>query len=235
MNDKVNALVLKINDYKENDLIMECISSDRSFLSLVGKGSKKVNGKNHFYNLCLYEFIIDYKDNKTMFTIHNSKLIKNYYDDNDLKLTAFKNILVELTLKSKGLYEIDMFDNLLFVFNNINKDNMFLLGSLYLSYILKVSGLSPVVDKCVICGNSKVVSISNTLGGFVCAKHSNNYSFNVNTLKKFRLINKAEFINYDAIKDIEYCFEDFNILISFYMHNADISLKSFKMYKELFY
>ena len=76
MNDKINALVLKINDYKENDLIMECISSDRSFLSLVGKGSKKVSGKTHFYNLCLYEFIIDYKDNKTMFTVHIVNLLK---------------------------------------------------------------------------------------------------------------------------------------------------------------
>ncbi len=235
MNDKINALVLKINDYKENDLILECISSDKAFLSLVGKGSKKVSGKNHFYNLCLYEFIIDYKDNKTMFTIRSSKLIKNFYDDNDLKLTVFKNILVELTLKSKELYELDMYNNLLFVFNNINKDNMYLLGCLYLSYILKINGLAPVVDKCVVCGEKRVVSIDNKLGGFVCAKHLSVNCLNVDTLKKFRLINKAEFINYDAIKDIEYCFEDFNILINFYMHNADTNLKSFKMYKELFY
>lgn len=232
MNDKIEALVLKINDYKENDLIMECITPDRSFLSLVGKGSKKVNGKNHFYNLCLYEFIVDYKDNKTMFTIHNSKLIKNYYSDN-LKMTAYKNILVELTLKSKELYTSEMYNNLLFTFDNMQESNMYLLGSLYLSYILKINGITPIVDKCVVCGNKRVVSISNKLGGFVCLEHSND-RLNVNELKKFRLINKAVFNNYDSIKDIEYNFNDFSLLINFFMHNSDTNLKSFKLYKELF-
>ncbi len=233
MNDRIKALVLKINDYKENDLILECISSDRSFLSLVGKGSKKITSKNHFYNFCLYEFIVDYKDNKTMFTIHNSKLLKNYYND-DLKLTAFKNILVELTFKSKELYEVSMYENLLFILEHINTKNMYLLGSLYLSYILKINGISPVVDKCVVCGNTKIVAVSNELGGFVCEKHANNL-LNIEMLKKFRLINKAEFKNYDAIKNIEFSFEDFLLLINFYTHNSDTNLRSFKMYKELFY
>lgn len=232
MNDKIKALVLKINDYKENDLIMECITSDRSFLSLVGKGSKKVNGKNHFYNLCLYEFIIDYKENKTMFTARNSKFLKSYYDD-DLKMTAFKNVLVELTLKSKELYGLDMYSNLLFVFDNIQSNNMYLLGCLYLSYILKINGISPEVDKCVVCANKKVVSISNEFGGFVCVSHSNN-NLDVDKLKKFRLINKAEFRYYDSIKNINFDFDDFSLLVNFYMHNSDTNLKSFKMYKELF-
>ena len=56
----------------------------------------------------------------------------------------------------------------------------------------------------------------------------------VDTLKKFRLINKASFENYDVIKDIEFSFDDFKLLVEFYEMNSEINLKSFKIYKELF-
>lgn len=45
MNDKVNGLILRISDYKENDLLLDVITSDKSFLSLVAKGTKKLSGK----------------------------------------------------------------------------------------------------------------------------------------------------------------------------------------------
>ena len=117
MNDKIKALVLSINDYKENDSLLQVISEDKGFLSLVVKGSKKINSKQHFSTLCLYEFIIDYKDNKTIYTVHNGKLLSSYYEDKDLKLLSFKNILIELTLKSKELYEQLMYININKYFN----------------------------------------------------------------------------------------------------------------------
>ena len=235
MNDKVEGLVLKINDYKENDLILEVITKDRGFLSLVAKGAKKISAKKHYYNLCIYEFIIDYKETKTIFSIFNSSLIKSFYDDNNLKLCSFENILIEITYKSKELYDFELYNNLLFVLEKINEKNMYLLGSLLISYFLKIYGLSPVVDGCTICGNKKVVGISINSGGFVCAKHLNNLkNLDVFVLKKFRLINKASFENYEAIKDIEYDFYDFELMIDFFVENADLNLKSLKMYERLF-
>ena len=235
MNDKVEALILKINDYKENDLILEVITKDRGFLSFVAKGAKKITSKKHYYNLCLYEFIIDYKETKTMFTTHNSNFIKSYYDDSKLKLCSFENILFEIMLKSKDLYEITMYQNIIFLLENINDKNMYLLGSLFISYFLKINGISPNVDACVVCGNKKVVGISFVEGGFLCFKHLNGTNnLDVNRLKKFRLINKAEFKNYVDIKDIEYDFEDFKLMIDFFVENADLNLKSLKMYKSLF-
>ena len=56
----------------------------------------------------------------------------------------------------------------------------------------------------------------------------------VDSLKKFRLINKASFENYDVIKDIEFSFDDFKLLVEFYELNSEINLKSFKIYRELF-
>lgn len=235
MNDKITALVLKINDYKENDLILEVISKDKSFLSLVAKGAKKIDGKKHYYPLCLYEFIIDYKDHKNIFLIHNSKLLETYFDDNDLKLLSYKNIIVEATLKAKELYELKMYNSLIFTLKNMNTTNMYLLGCLYFSYLLKINGVSPNVDECVVCGNSSVVSISNLLGGFVCLKHINGLdNLEIDKLRKFRLINKADFNNYEVLKDINYDLADFKIIIDFYKANTDIILKAYKLFCEIF-
>lgn len=61
-----------------------------------------------------------------MYTVYDRKLLENYYDDN-MKLMAFKDILAEVSIKSKELRDYDMFDNLLFVFRNINNKNCYLL------------------------------------------------------------------------------------------------------------
>lgn len=233
MNDKVKALVLSISDYKENDLLLQVISEDKGFLTLSARGSKKIAGKSHYSNLCLYEFIIDYKDNKTMFSIHNAKLISSYYEDNDLSLLSFKNVLVELTQKAKSDYELDLYKNICFSLSKINKTNMYLIGSLYISYLLKLLGISPIVDSCVECKNTKVVSLSFVKGGFVCQEHlGQDEVIDVEHLKKFRLINKADFDKYEVIKDINFDFKDFDLMVNFYEINSDYHLKSYKLFKD---
>ena len=78
MNDKLDCFVLSNSDYKDNDLILQVINKDYGIFSLVTKGAKKINSKNHYMNMCLYEFLFDYKDNKTMFTLKSGKLLKSY-------------------------------------------------------------------------------------------------------------------------------------------------------------
>lgn len=235
MNDKVKGLVLSILDYKENDLLLQVITQDKGFLTLTAKSAKKITSKSHYSNLCLYEFIIDYKDTKTMFSIHGAKLLESYYEDNNLTLLAFKNVLVELTNKAKSDYSNELFNNIVFTLSNINSTNMYLLGSLLISYLLKLDGISPSVDKCVECGSNKVVAISNIKGGFVCIKHLDQLEpLQVDRLKKFRLINKADFDKYEKIKDVEYDFKDFDILMKFYEDNSDNQIKSYRLYKDIY-
>ena len=103
----------------------------------------------------------------------------------------------------------------------MKKENRFLLGSLYFSYLIKKFGVTPIVDQCVVCGNKKVSGVSNSSGGFLCEKHLNGEaSLPVTMLKKFRLIIKADFNNYDLIKDFEYNLNDFYLLVNYYLENA---------------
>ena len=231
MNDKIAGFVLQTSDYKDNDILAQVLTKPYGIISFVIKAGKKMNSKNHILPMCVYEFIFDYKDNKTIFSVHNQKLLNNYFQDKDIEMISFKDVLVELTLKNR---DIDTYDELVFIFDHLNKQNKYLLGSLYLSFLMKEFGISPMVDGCVLCDNKKVVSISNEHGGFLCINHLQGHEIMpLERLKKFRMIVKANIDNYDVLKDIEFDNVDFENLLNFYMINADSRIKSYDLYKAL--
>ncbi len=231
MNDKITAFVLSQVDYKEADVLMHVISREYGHLSLVGKAAKKLSGKNHFLPMCLYEFIIDYKEGKDIFSVHGYKLLENHFEDKDIRMMSFKDLLCELTFRNK---DIDLFDPLCFVFRHLNDEELYLLGSMYVSYIIKRFGIMPVVDGCALCGNKKVVALSNRHGGFLCIDHlSGEQTQSVDTLKRFRLIIKGEFKDYEVLKQFDYGFKDFSLLMDFYLSNTDLKLRSYEFYKKL--
>lgn len=234
MNDKIKGIILKISDYKDNDQILYVLCGKEGVLSLVTKSSKKILSKKRYFEGCLYEFIVDLKDNKSIYSVHNSKLIKSYYDLDDTLLYSFKSIILEAIYKSKDLYDFNMFNNLIFVFEHINENNKYLLGSLYFSYLLNIHGIKPNVNECVVCKNKKVITISNKLGGFLCLNHINGENIiDIDSLKKFRIIISADFVNYDAIKEINYSFLDFKRVIDFFIDNSSINLISYDFYNRI--
>lgn len=234
MNDKIKGIILKISDYKDNDQILYVLCEKEGILSLVTKSSKKILSKKRYFEGCLYEFIVDLKDNKSIYSVHNSKLIKSYYDLDDTLLYSFKSIILEAIYKSKDLYDFNMFNNLIFVFEHINENNKYLLGSLYFSYLLNIHGIKPNVNECVVCKNKKVITISNKLGGFLCLNHINGENIiDIDSLKKFRIIISADFVNYDAIKEINYSFLDFKRVIDFFIDNSSINLISYDFYNRI--
>ena len=231
MNDKIKGFVLSQSDYKEADVLMQVLTKDYGILSLVGKSAKKLSSKNHFLPVCLYEFILDYKDGKTIYSIHGSRLLENYFEDGDIEMMSFKNILTELTIKNR---DIDTFDELCFVFEHLNRENRYLLGSMYISHLIKQFGITPIVDRCALCESRKVVALSKRHGGFLCLKHLNGEEIlPVETLKRFRLMIKGSFKDYEVLKDFDFNFRDFCLLMDFFLENADLRLRSYDFYKTL--
>ena len=159
MNDKIKGFVLSQSDYKEADVLMQVLTKDYGILSLVGKSAKKLSSKNHFLPMCLYEFILDYKDGKTIYSIHGSRLLENYFEDGDIEMMSFKNILTELTIKNR---DIDTFDELCFVFEHLNRENRYLLGSMYVSHLIKQFGITPIVDRCGSFQKTRRIPVSGT-------------------------------------------------------------------------
>ena len=229
MNDKITAFVLSETDYREADILMQVYSKEYGIISLIGKAAKKLSGKNHFLPMCLYEFIIDYKDGKDIFTVHGHKLLENYFEDKDIQMMSFKSLICELALKNR---DIDSFEELCFLFRHVDAENRYLLGSMYVSYIIKRFGITPVVDSCALCDSKEVVAISRRQGGFLCSEHLNGEEIlPVDTLKKFRLIIKGEFKDYEVLKQFDYDKRDFTLLMDFYLANSDARIKSYDFFK----
>ena len=105
MNDRVIALVLSESDYREYDSLYQVITADKGFLAFVARGIKKKDHKQNILPLNLYEFIIDYKENKTMYVVKNVRLLKSFHDFSDFKRIQLLNIAAEAALKSRELWD----------------------------------------------------------------------------------------------------------------------------------
>ena len=97
-----------------------------------------------------------------------------------------------------------MYDLLETTLEKLDQDaEAFTVFSVFVVQILNILGISPVVDECVLCGNTKgIETISIADGGFIC--HECNKSvhlrpLDVDFLRKFRIINKAGFEVYDRL------------------------------------
>ena len=231
MINSINGIVIKIRDYKDNDQILDVLTREYGHISLVAKGTKKPKAKLHYLISSIYDFSFDYKENHNIFSIINSSLIKSYIAYDDALMNAFVSIFYEIIGKFKDFSNSETYDNLEFLLNHINHSNYLLLGSIFMSYVMKMNGIIPYVDGCVVCNKKKVVSISNDLGGFVCEEHSQgNPSIDVDLLRDFRIICKASYKDYDSIKDYEISEQLFETLCQFFIYNSDVKLKSYDFY-----
>ena len=228
MNDKCHALVLAVNDYRENDIMANVLTDDYGFLTIIMKGAKKITSNNRLFPLNLYELIIDYKDHKTLYQARQIKILKSFYDEDFVKM-AFKNIIIDVCLKSQHL-ENNLYNEVIFC---LSKDN-FLAYSIFLSHLCRHFGIKPYVDGCVICDDTKVIALDNRSGGFVCAKHcQTKIGHEVKRLRKFRIINKADYQNYDCLKVDDYDFDDFKLVLEFFLENSGLQLKSYNFYLKI--
>ena len=102
----------------------------------------------------------------------------------------------------------------------------------YLAGILKVEGIEPLVDECVLCGSRRVQTISVEEGGFLCARCAGAmgaHSVGVAELKKFRLINKAAPEHYSLLQQYgPWTKKDAEFLIRFLIVHTGLQLESWR-------
>lgn len=213
MNDRTLGIVLKQIEYRENDALLTVLTKDHGKLSLVARGIKKMTSKNAVSCMpyCVSEFVLDYQDDKSMFTIKTASLQEsNHKIQEDLIKLGVAQVLTELVDKCipQGYIDDEIIENLYQLLEvslrKLNDDKEYgLLLSLFLAQILKQCGVPPTVDECVLCGSSKVNYISVDEGGFICADckaEVGAITTNQMDLKRFRLVNKAEIEHFDVLK-----------------------------------
>lgn len=199
------GIVLKTMPYKENDCILTVYFEEYGKLSLIATGLRKPKSKNigACQPLMYSEFTLFLRPGL-------SKLIRavpiNHfrYLQNDLQAMACATFLVEYFYR--GIEENEPNSKhthqLLATLKHLNDGYPPLLVYLFnLAFILKDCGSAIMVDHCVYCNQTQVVSISERDGGFICQNHlkEDDPLISKEVLRLIRYVNRLDIDKMDII------------------------------------
>ena len=104
--------------------------------------------------------------------------------------------------------------------------------------MMKHQGIAPETDGCVLCGDTKVTSISAKEGGFLCASCAGKHSspaFPKDALQRFRLISRAQLCHMGILEDhMDTAIGELSILISLIRLHTGLPLRSYALFERLF-
>lgn len=247
MNDSVSGMILKQTDYKDNDALVTVLTKQYGKITLHARGIRKPNSKNagKLLPYTKAEFLIDYRDDKTIFTLKNVSVRSVYLNlHQNLEAQTCASVICEVcdSLLLNGVESDiypEIYDDLEICFSLLdsNEDSNTVL-SLFLVDVMRLFGITPEVDRCVLCGRTKVSSISIRDGGFLCldcAKQKGIHSFEPADLKRFRLLVKGGLEHFDVIRKYGCAASaDTKIMVEILRMHAGISIRSYNLFERLF-
>lgn len=238
---KTRGIVLKTQDYKENDKLVWIFTEKLGKISLIAKGARKGKSKLMSITLpfCFGEFVI-YKG-KSMYILNEGKIIESFQellDDFDsLVYGSYFNELVDICCED-GQEDFLIFKDLITSFY-LMKNKVVDLEVLARAFELKIlshTGYGINLDECCMCGQK--IDKSNYLSlqyyGMVCEKCEKRYVTKISTLAYniLKFLNKSEMekiprvkVSDNAKKEIE------NILMGIMNSNYPKKPKSLEMIK----
>ncbi len=241
MNDCIEAIILKQQDYRERDVLLTVLSKEYGKLSFVANGARKITSKNasRIFPYSVVKIYFDYMPGKTMFRLRTSEMVamhRHIHEDllksaagalmcemiDALTMSQQGQLLAEYTLLQQGLAQLDA-----------NNDVETIL-SLYIADILNLFGSGPDVEECTICQKKIVRALSVKAGGFLCEEHAAKMDVpyaSPTDLKRFRLLCKATLQRIDLVRQTtEATMEDVCILVDFFQTYTGIQLRSFTFF-----
>lgn len=210
MKDQTEVIILSSSDYKEADAMLRVLSKEFGLRTFIAKGLNKINSKNRMacltYGTSLFHYDLnemhDLQILQSAESLHNRYLISE-----DLEKSSIASLVSELTeLLLKNETEHALLDEYYDYLNQVldlitNSEKPYHLLAYILIQFLNHYGISPMVDACVVCGSTKVNSISIDEGGFVChdcQPELQTTIYDVEALKDFRIIGKLNPQNIEA-------------------------------------
>ncbi len=235
MKNNIQGLILRAESYKESDALVRVLCQDE-IITLSARGIYKKNSKNlrlvQPFSFC--ELMIEKR--KGLSLLLQGKTIKNFYHiQENLEKSSVCFVLHDCLRFSDSF----LFDSLLEIWNlaNENDDNFYAWTCYLMRHVLLKSGISPYVDGCVSCKESKVETLSIKSGGFLCpsCNHGQYPTWRVESLKKFRALFKCEIESFDVlISKYNYTIDDFIFLAKWFEYYDHKTLNSLKFLKDIY-
>ena len=235
----VEGIVVSTTDYKESSRIINILTKDHGIIGCISKGCKKMKSKLRIISerFAYGTFHMYYKENGLSTLIDGD--IKDYFENikSDIVKISYLTYICELSMnvykesESEEIYPL--------MINAINKieeghNPKIITNILELQY-LEFLGINLNLDNCVKCGNSKVVTISLSKGGYICAKHRTNEPLvDEKVMKLLRLYNYVDISKITNL-DIDEAVSNqiSHIIEEYYDLYSGVYVKSKKMLKDL--
>lgn len=174
-------MVLKAQEYKENDKLLWILTEEYGKVSVIAKGARKSKNKNFSNTLpfCFGEYVL-FKG-RTMFSLNEGRIIDSFQDIlnnyDTLIYGSYFNELVDIALEEEPCNEI--FVNLIKAFFLMRNGavNLEVLARAFEIKVLKATGYGISLEHCGVCGNkiSTADYISFQFYGGVCGNCEKQY------------------------------------------------------------
>ncbi len=186
------GIVLRTYKLGEADRIIVLVSPDRGMIRAVAKGIRKTKSKF---------------GSRLEPTTHVSLQVHKGKSDLDLitqveTLNHFRTIREDLNRLTKAISMLEAVDQvvlpgepavelhrmLLGALTTLEDNDSALIAPSFFLKLLVLEGSGPIVDQCVACGDTGIVSFSNEEGGVMCENHRVGIPISVQAVEQLRLI-----------------------------------------------
>lgn len=235
MNNSCETIVLRHQDFRENDVILTVYTKEFGKLSFLARGLKKATSKNAAHCSLFCHSIFHFNDNEKqgMQTLKNAErknMFRHIYED--LNKQAIAQVMCECIEKigdepSELLFEI-LLKSLTYL--NDTKKPFVVLG-LFLAHCNEYCGIRPNVDECIKCHRQdQIAAISLQDGGFLCLHCMDGFyheRLSEEQLRSFRLFHKADIDDFYVLeKYLNSDFEDIKHILLIFEEYSGVQIKS---------
>lgn len=241
MIEEVEGIVISVTDYGETSKILNVLTKKYGIIGVISKGCKKLKSdlRSISDRLTYGKFNIFYKENKlsnliSVDVMNNFKNIKL-----DIEKISYASFLLELSSQvSKHQFGLSVYDYLISALIKINDgfDSLVITNIIELKF-LDLLGVMPMLDGCVVCGNtSGIVTISSYKGGYLCKKCCNNEKYvDLKTIKLLRMFYYVDINKISKIDISNKCKYEINkFLDEYYDRYTGLYLKSKSFIKMIY-
>lgn len=202
---KVKGIVISDVNYGESSKILNVLTKEYGLIGIISKGCRSLKSKLRSVSMKFTYgyFYINYKE-KGISTLIEVDVINEFKNiKTNLTKIGFSSYLIDF---AKQVYLEDGNEKIFDILEAalIKIDEGFEPGIItnivelkYLSFL----GVSPVLDKCAICGSKNdIITTNSDCGGYVCQKcHTNEYITDEKTNKLLRMF---DFVDISKIKEL---------------------------------
>ena len=220
--DSFQGIVLSETNYSESSKILNVLTDKYGQIGIMSKGCRNMKSKLRGVSrkLVYGTFHVYYKENG-LSTLIGIDVINSFSKTiMDLEKVSYASLMLDITYQ---IIKQNDSSDIFFLLRDVLVKLEDGLNPLVLSLILELKlldflGVTPNLDSCSICGNTKgIVSLSSETGGYVCRNcHTNEAFTNENTIKIIRMLYYVEVnsiskldISNEVIKEISMFLDDY--------------------------